>query len=306
MAEQPAAQQAEQIFISYSSHDRDFALRLADDLERLYTIWIDREGISGGLEWEEAIQAGVEGCTVFVVIVTPDSNDSDWVARETIYAEQLGKDRIPVLLAGALPFRLLNLHYVDFMAGYEGGYQDLLTALSKLITPQDQQQHEADRLVGQAVRAYLAGDQEQANSLIGQVLALYPVLAESPAAFWDRLATREEALVFRSGASMADTMMAQVQVMERARPMPERSRDNTTWYVWSVEIAAPENVLDQIDYVQYTLHASFNQPSQIVRDRASGFQLRRMGWGVFTIPVAVHFKDGTVGELDYDLTFEQV
>ena len=45
---------------------------------------------------------------------------------------------------------------------------------------------------------------------------------------------------------------------------------------------------------------------QTVRDRATGFQLRRVGWGVFEIPVAVHFNDGSVGETNYLLTFEQV
>ncbi|MFC1960406.1 TIR domain-containing protein [Chloroflexota bacterium] len=295
------------IFISYSSHNREFALRLADDLDRLYDVWIDREGISGGLEWEEAIKAGVEGCTVFVVIVTPDSNESDWVARETIYAEQLNKVRIPILLAGQLPFRLLNLHYVDFMANYEGGFQDLLTALSKHITPLDRQQNEADRLLGRAVRAYLDEDQPQADDLIGQVLALYPALAESPAAFWEQLTGRAAARLW-AAAPMAAAMMDQVHVLEQSQPIPDYSSpdDDYAWYMWSVEINAPDDVLDQIDYVQYTLHSTFNQPPQIVRDRASGFQLQRLGWGVFEIPVEVHFKDGSRGAMDYMLTFEQL
>ena len=28
------------------------------------------------------------------------------------------------------------------------------------------------------------------------------------------------------------------------------------------------------------------------------------GWGIFTIPITVHFKDGSTGQLSHDLTFE--
>src|SRR5688500_13580814 len=115
-----------QIFLSYSSKDRPFATRIVEDLERFYDVWIDRSDLSGGAAWEQMIEKAVNDCGVFMVIVSPNSNQSEWVARETILAEKLKKYRIPILLNGELPFRLLNLHYVDFQGEYEGGFRDLL------------------------------------------------------------------------------------------------------------------------------------------------------------------------------------
>jgi hypothetical protein len=46
------------IFISYSKKDRDFAWKLAEDLEkRGFKIWIDR-AISGGEEWRQSGDCG--------------------------------------------------------------------------------------------------------------------------------------------------------------------------------------------------------------------------------------------------------
>ena len=101
----------------------------------------------------------------------------------------------------------------------------MLKASSRHITPRNPQQHEADRLLGQAVRAYLDENLEEADSLIGQVLALYPELADSPAGFWERLAGRTAAVMFREPAPpLAAAMMEQVHVLERSQPVPQASR----------------------------------------------------------------------------------
>jgi transcription initiation factor IIF auxiliary subunit len=41
-----------------------------------------------------------------------------------------------------------------------------------------------------------------------------------------------------------------------------------------------------------------------VRSRDTRFRLAGSGWGIFTIPITVHFKDGSTGQLSHDLTFE--
>jgi hypothetical protein len=113
------------LFISYSNQDRDFVQRLTRSLAPFYDIWSDREDLEPGVQWEKHIEEGITGCTVFLVIVSPASNESNWVTRETILAERLRKYRIPVLLEGDLPFRLLGVQYVDFRGDYDGGLRDL-------------------------------------------------------------------------------------------------------------------------------------------------------------------------------------
>jgi hypothetical protein len=283
------------IFISYSSKNREFALRLADDLIRLCKIWIDREGIHAGLEWEQAIEKAIRECEAFLVIVSPDSNSSDWVARETILAEKLDKYRVPVLLNGELPFRLLNLHYVDFQGNYEGGLKDLLEAINDLIHPEEKTKDEVNRLLGTGIRAYLNGKIDDANGLIGQALALEPAIAATVEDFW--LKIRGEPTT-----NFAADFMPLVRIIEHTAV--DGKVGNRTYFAWNVEIAAPESVLNQIDSVKYSLHKTFNPPFQIVRSRHNNFRLSRSGWGTFNIPVEIIFKDGSVGTTKYQLTFD--
>lgn len=283
------------LFISYSSKNREFALRLADDLIRLCNIWIDREGIHGGLEWEQAIEKAIRECEAFLIIVSPESNDSDWVARESILAEKLNKYRVPVLLAGELPFRLLNLHYVDFQGNYEGGFKDLLEAIKDVINPAEKTQDEVNRLIGTGIRAYLNAKTDDANGLIGQALALEPKLADSVEDFWLKIRGKP-------ATHYAADFMNSIKILEQTEV--EGKVGDTIYYAWNVELDAPENVLNLIDSVKYNLHKTFDPPFQIVRARGTRFRLSRSGWGVFNIPIEVYFKDGSIGKTSHHLKFD--
>jgi len=75
------------------------------------------------------------------------------------------------------------------------------------------------------------------------------------------------------------------------------------WWKWSIWIEGADEDLDQIESVTYTLHATFPEPIRTVKDRASKFQLRCSGWGVFLIPVEVRLKNGTRIRLAHQLQF---
>ena len=55
------------------------------------------------------------------------------------------------------------------------------------------------------------------------------------------------------------------------------------WWKWWIWIEAPEQDLDQIDHVVYTLHSTFPDPVRTVKDRASKFKLSTGGWGTFRV-----------------------
>jgi TIR domain-containing protein/pYEATS domain-containing protein involved in immunity len=290
------------LFISYSAEDSAFALSLADHLENYYPIWIDREGISGGAEWERTIEAALADADAFVVIVSPRSNESQWVRRETIRAEQLGLYRIPVLIEGELPLRLLDIQYIDFRGEFDGGFRDLLEALGKKLTLRQREPAEINTLLGEGVRAYLAGDVPHANSLIGQALALQPDIAASVEAFWQSLREVRKT----DYAAVLSNLLGRgiIPIKEYAEPLmlPEGVYSAGTQAIkWSIRLDVDPVVLGQIDFVKYTLHPTFAQPERVVRDRASAFELSAVGWGRFDIPVEVHFVDGTVTVFDYEL-----
>jgi transcription initiation factor IIF auxiliary subunit len=64
------------------------------------------------------------------------------------------------------------------------------------------------------------------------------------------------------------------------------------WWEWSVWVDGSEQELDQIDYVEYTLHPTFPKPVQKIDDRSSQFRLHASGWGMFTIYAKIVHKDG--------------
>jgi hypothetical protein len=285
------------IFISYAHKNRDFALTLASDLDRYYDVWIDKEKIDGGLEWENSIDQALKSCGAFVVGVSTDSNSSEWVARETLRAEQLKKHRIPLMIQGELPLRLLNLHYIDFQGEYQGGLRDLLEVLKSIMDPTEKHKGEVDRLIGQAIREYLVGSYPKANSLIGQVLTLDPAVAPTVQEFWTKLGKAPK-------TNFSQEYLHKIDVIEYARVSEIKYENSATAYEWSLELKASDEIMNLVDFVEYQLHPTFSPQIQIVRARKTNFRLLMVGWGTFEIPIHIHFKDGTVGHTKYELTFE--
>jgi transcription initiation factor IIF auxiliary subunit len=79
--------------------------------------------------------------------------------------------------------------------------------------------------------------------------------------------------------------------------------EGDNWWRWSLWIEGSDADLDQIASVTYRLHSTFPQPIRTVTDRASKFQLRCSGWGIFLIPVAVRLKTGKTFDLLHQLQF---
>ncbi len=97
------------IFISYSKQDHVYARKLADKLlAEGFDVWIDNRSISSGDDWWHVILDAIRNCSAFVVIMTPNSDESRWVQREITIADDLGKPTFPLLLNGST--NLLESH----------------------------------------------------------------------------------------------------------------------------------------------------------------------------------------------------
>ena len=128
----------QQIFISYSRKDIDFARKLAGDLEKAgYDVWWDLTDLRGGDDWVKTIPAAIASSQQVIVVLTPDSIESEWVRKEYTQALSLRKKIIPILFKPtSVPFALNTINFVNFANGeYEDRFKELLSALGFTGTP---------------------------------------------------------------------------------------------------------------------------------------------------------------------------
>lgn len=65
------------------------------------------------------------------------------------------------------------------------------------------------------------------------------------------------------------------------------------WWAWAVWVNGKDEALDDVDYVEWTLHPTFPNPVRRIHDRSRMFRLETGGWGVFAIGARVQMKDGS-------------
>jgi formylglycine-generating enzyme required for sulfatase activity len=105
------------VFISYDRDDQPYARGLASSLrERGFEIWMDDRIDFGDRWWREIVKA-VRASAAFVVVMTPDSEESEWVEREILLAQDERKPIFPVLLRGKVNPLLISRQYADVTDG---------------------------------------------------------------------------------------------------------------------------------------------------------------------------------------------
>ncbi len=84
------------IFISYSSHDRDKALSLAEELRGFGTsVWID-QAIDGAMQWSSEIAQALDECKALVLLVSKSSLTSKNCVKEVTIAAESDKFILPI------------------------------------------------------------------------------------------------------------------------------------------------------------------------------------------------------------------
>ncbi|WP_199248296.1 toll/interleukin-1 receptor domain-containing protein [[Phormidium] sp. ETS-05] len=87
-----------EVFISYSRADSDLARQLNDSLQMQgKTTWFDQESIASGADFEEEIYRGIKVSDNFLFILSPNSVQSPYCAKEVEYAASLNKRLVTVL-----------------------------------------------------------------------------------------------------------------------------------------------------------------------------------------------------------------
>ena len=81
-------------------------------------------------------------------------------------------------------------------------------------------------------------------------------------------------------------------------------RGNYEYYQWRVFVDEPPQVLSQIDEVEYLLHPTFPQPSQVRRNQNDKFALETAGWGEFQLLITIKYKNGREEHEKYQLVLD--
>jgi tetratricopeptide (TPR) repeat protein len=136
------SQQPTRIFVSHSSKDSDFGVRLTEDLRRVLgnetAVWYDaRGGLHGGDLWWRKIVDELTARNVFIVVLSPDALASQWVNAEIDLAwrqrlSKVDKLIIPILYRQCEVRADLDLlQIIKFLPpkSYETAFDELLIAL---------------------------------------------------------------------------------------------------------------------------------------------------------------------------------
>ena len=84
-----------------------------------------------------------------------------------------------------------------------------------------------------------------------------------------------------------------------AKPLEKGS--GYEYFKWKVFVDESDEVLNQIKEVDYTLHPTFPEPRQCRDKREEKFSLESVGWGEFTMVIAVEYRDHLVETVPYRL-----
>ncbi len=90
----------EQVFISYSRKDTDWALRIKNTLESNgVSCWMDKSGINAGERYTRSIIDAIRQCDIFLLVLSEHAEASQWVPKELGKAIQYRKYIIPVKIS---------------------------------------------------------------------------------------------------------------------------------------------------------------------------------------------------------------
>jgi len=130
-------------FISYSRANSDFTTHLAEDLKAAgHDIWFDQFSIPTGSRWDDEIEKALRSCPVFLLILSPESMQSQNVKDEVGYAIDAGKHILPVMIEPCdIPFRLRRFQFVNFA---DKSYEESLAEIGELLSQAEKHQSKMD------------------------------------------------------------------------------------------------------------------------------------------------------------------
>ena len=127
------------IFLSYSHSDAEFVDKRALQLVKHNVhVWIDRWELNVGDSLIDRIQQAVDGASALLVVLSPESVESEWCKRELSAGllRELEEKRVvvmPVLLRDCeIPVFARGKFYADFRTNFDDGLKAVLAGIAKV------------------------------------------------------------------------------------------------------------------------------------------------------------------------------
>ena len=91
------------IFISYSRRNLQQVIAIRDELKEQVDVdsWIDLKGIESGEQFVNVIIKAIDEAKVVLFMISKDSMLSDYTKKEVMYARNVGKKIVPIVLDGS-------------------------------------------------------------------------------------------------------------------------------------------------------------------------------------------------------------
>jgi TIR domain len=152
------------IFISYSHKDKAYVHKLQKALQNEgFDVWVD-DRIDYGTTWPTVIQKHLDDCAAFIVVMTENAFESDWVQNEVTRARRKKKPFFALLLRGDTWLSVEAIQYED-VTGERLPQKKFYESLASVTSRKTQNTEKADRQAAEkAERVKLEGkDAEKAT-----------------------------------------------------------------------------------------------------------------------------------------------
>ena len=132
-----------QVLISYSSKEYTTALHIHSTLENnQIKCWMAPESIPPGTDYAGEIQKAIRQCTVFVLVLSEQSQRSKWVTKELDQALSMDKVVIPVhidnsALSDSYSLRLTNVQRVEAFTNLNKSLDVVVKRIKAILTESD-------------------------------------------------------------------------------------------------------------------------------------------------------------------------
>lgn len=118
------------VFISYSWQDSSIADEVRKAIPPQFDVWFDKERVQAGDEISRKIMEGMEASDYYVVLISENSMQSNWVKREISTAFDLADSKklsvVPLIFDSAdVPLEFRGLLYIDLRKSLSSGLQSL-------------------------------------------------------------------------------------------------------------------------------------------------------------------------------------
>jgi hypothetical protein len=127
-------------FLSHSSKDKPFIRQLAADLTASgVSVWLDEQRIRVGDSIPDKIAQGLAGSDYFLIAMSHNSVESEWVKKELNNAlvNEVQRRKVHILPLklddASIPTIIADKKYADFSSSYKSGLDDLLASLREEI-----------------------------------------------------------------------------------------------------------------------------------------------------------------------------